>query len=181
MKNTNFKTKLIARALLLILLLASAVNFTACRNKGLEAGFDQRGHVPEFLCAYKSDKREFDIDDVILTFYYGGNKGIHLPSFELYFENEEGNEYLIKEIKNHNPEQYMVSIEYKRILFIYDGTITFTYGEILKIPKELFVNDKGYIRFCMKSNDVEDFWSSQIVYYKVKGNTVLLSEKPFDK
>ena len=185
MKNTNFKTKLIARIMLLVLLLASAVNFTACGKKGLEAGFEHREHPHAYwdhFCACKSNKREFDISDVALTFYYGGTKGMDLPSFGIYFENEEETVYLIKEIKNHNPEQYIVNHEYKEFLFFDKIIRTFTHSETITIPKELFVNNTGHILFYMKVNELGDLYLGTVaIYYKVEGNTVFLSEKSFDK
>ena len=185
MKNTNFKTKLIARILLLVLLLASAVNFTACGNKELEDGFKWRQHpdgTSDYFCAYKSDKRVLDINDVTLTFYYGGTKGMDLPSFGIYFENEEETVYLIKEIKNHNPERYIVNHEYKQFLFFDKIIRTFTHSETITIPKELFVNNTGHILFYMKANDLGDLYLGTVaIYYKVEGNTVFLSEKSFDK
>ena len=185
MKNTNFKTKLIARIILLVLLLASAVNFTACGKKGLEAGFEYREHPHAYwdhFCACRSNKREFDISDVTLSFYYGGTKGMDLPSFGIYFENEEETVYLIKEIKNHNHEQYIVNNEYKQFLFFNKIIRTFTHSENITIPKELFVNNRGHILFYMKANDLGDLYLGTVaIYYKVEGNTVFLSEKSFDK
>ena len=186
MKNTNFKTKLIARALLLILLLASAVNFTACRNKGLEAGFKWKEHpdaVCEYFCAYKSDKRVFDINDVTLTFYYGGTQGVQCPVFKVYFENEDGDAYIVKEIRNHNPDDYKVDYE-----GYYRWTRVFNFSENITIPKELFVKQRGHIFFCLditwSTNELinDNEWKNGnliVIYYNVVGNTVELSEKEF--
>ena len=196
MKKTNFKinkTKLIARMMLIVLLLTSAVNFTACRNKGLEAGFKWRQHpdgTSDYFCAYKSDKREFDINDVTLIFYYGCTKGITCPSFKLYFENKNGDIYLIKEVRDPNPDDYKVNLEYKETLFFNTYEKVFNYSESITIPKELFVNDSGVILFNVAITwSIDDLineseWDNitrAAIYYKVKDNTVILSEKSFDK
>ena len=106
MKNTNLKlnkTKLVARLMVVILLLTSTLTLASCGNKGLEAGFyytsigNDDAPYPMFRCAYKSDKTEFDINDVTLTFYYGGLYSLYLqeerssisyPGYELYFSND---------------------------------------------------------------------------------------------
>ena len=188
MKNENFKTKLISRIMLLLLLLASALSFAGCGNKGLEGGFNRKGLLPSFLSAYRSDKREFDIDDVTLTFYYGGSNGIEYPSFKLYFENENGDIHLIKEVNNHDPENYIVKLEHKKILFVYKTTKIFNHSESITIPKELFVNNVGYIMFYFKNttenldNESEPLYlGTVVIYYKVEGDTIFLSEKSFNR
>ena len=190
MKNTNFKTKLFARIMLLVLLLASAVNFTACGQKGLEAGFKWHEHPDaymEYFCAYRSNKREFNISDVTLTFYYGGVGGMNCSAFRLYFENENGDVYLIKKIRNHNPDDYKVHVEGYTM---WDSHREFNYCENITIPKELFVNDSGYIFFGLdvtwSTNDLinENEWANgdlEVIYYNVVGNTVELSEKDIYK
>lgn len=72
------KTKLVARVMLLALIL-SIFAATGCSNptditKGLKKGFsgsDFKDESNPCLIAYESDKNEFDITDVTLTFYYG--------------------------------------------------------------------------------------------------------------
>ena len=168
----NNKTKLIARAMLLVLLLTSAVNFTACGNKGLESGFDRKGQLPQFLCAYKSNKREFDINDVTLTFYYGGHywnysqngtkldcsEGLECLSFELRFENDKGDVHLIKKVEeNFISDKYNITYEskiYNFLLFAYVDTIlTYSHKEEIEIPKELFVEESGCIVFGIYSDE----------------------------
>ena len=188
MKFQTKKTKLIARVMLLVLLLTSVLILTACIEKeGLEAGFKWREHPDasmDYFCAYRSDKREFNIDDVTLTFYYGGLRGLDCYAFRLYFENKNGDVYLIKQVTNHNPDDYKVHCEgYTR----WDSYRVFDFCENITIPKELFVNDSGYIFFCLDVIHVswqEDTWynaNREIIYYNVVGNTVELSEKLFEQ
>ena len=161
MKNEKIKankTKILARVMLVVLLFSSAINLAGCGGKGLEAGFKWKNETDawrDYYCAYRSDEREFNINDVTLTFYYGGNtNGIEFP-FAIYFMNEEEDIYLIKEVKDHNPEDYLVNDEYNKILFTYKYTRIFNHSEIITIPADLFVNDSGYILFILTSESVD--------------------------
>ena len=187
----NYTIKYISKIVIFMLLFTSALNFTACQSKGLEGGFDTDSlELPKYMCAYRSDKREFDIDDVTLTFYYGGNDGIEFPSFELYFENENEDRYLIKEITNHYPKDYDIEDKHTRILFLYHTTLTIKHSESITIPKELFVNDSGYIFFTVTSKHYDSYYphpfvrhiiARTVIYYKVIGDKVVLSDRKFDK
>ena len=161
MKNEKIKTnktKIVARVMLVILLISSAINLAGCGNKGLEAGFKWKNETDawaDYFCAYRSDQKEFNIDDVTLTFYYGGEtNGIEFP-FRIYFMNEEKDIYLIKEVKDHNSEDYLVDYERHKILFIYKYTRIFNHSELITIPANLFVNDDGYILFILTSECVD--------------------------
>ena len=103
MKNTNFKlnkTKLVAKLMLIILLLTSILTLASCGNKGLEDGMFQYGEImPDFMCGYKSNINQFDINDVTLDFYYGiVHPNCEIESFELYFIDESEKMYLIKKV-----------------------------------------------------------------------------------
>ena len=58
---------------LICLLLVSCLVFSSCsKSAGLNIGFDGRmGQLPEVYFGVKSDKTEFNIDDVTLDFSYG--------------------------------------------------------------------------------------------------------------
>ena len=84
MKKIKFnKTKIVARVMLVVLLLSSAINLAGCsnnwleinNNEGIEWGLKSSGlrreEVNLVSVAYKSDKKEFDVNDVTLTFFYG--------------------------------------------------------------------------------------------------------------
>ena len=89
---------------------------------GLETGFKPSGSMdsaplPWSFCAFKSETNVFDIDDVTLDVYFGGNfsEGVYTirensksyPSFELYFENDQGKECFVKRIdENFISEKY---------------------------------------------------------------------------
>lgn len=61
------------RILIICLVLASCLIFSSCsKPSGLNVGFDGRvGRLPDVFFGIKSDKTEFDIDDVTLDFSYG--------------------------------------------------------------------------------------------------------------
>ena len=78
----------------------------------LENGFklsNDADETPIFYCAYRSDKTEFNINDVTLDFYYGGyyyqgaeyelENAHDFPSFELYFTDNEGNKFFVKRVE----------------------------------------------------------------------------------
>ena len=63
--------------LLLVLMIISIV-CTGCSNTGVESGFeffsfsDESCESNQFHCGYKTERTEFDIDDVTIDLYYGG-------------------------------------------------------------------------------------------------------------
>ena len=189
MKNTNLKlnkTKLIARLMLVILLLTSALTLASCGSNGLEDGFEGGGRdiVPSFVCAYKSDRFEFEIDDVTLTFYYGGGFGsdiekekrdrFNYPTFELYFVNDEETHILVKRV-----EENLVSEKYRT--WIGRGSKRFfNHSEELTIPKELFTKERGMICFYVYGTDVLRNEEPEIICsiginYNKENNTIILS------
>ena len=83
MKNTNFKTKLIARIMLLVLLLASALNLGACgkvsqisKGQYYEIGIS-RYHGASLMVV--SDTNEYALDSISLQVYIG----LHKKSYSL--------------------------------------------------------------------------------------------------
>ena len=193
MKNTNLKlnkTKLVARLMIVILLLASTLTLASCGKKGLEIGFEWRQHPDgssRYFCACTSDKNEFEKDNVALTFYYGGIEGIAWPVFRIYFENDNGDIVTIKEVKDHKIDDYMVVLKTKKILFYHTYEKSFKYSETITIPEELFVNENGYILFGVDGGEPTESgevkWHNlcrEGIYYRIKDNTVMLTEKSFD-
>ena len=70
----NTKTKIIS-ALLCMAVLFGSLLLTSCSGIRIESGFiaSNGEEINCFQAAYRSDKTIFDIEDVTLTFYYGGN------------------------------------------------------------------------------------------------------------
>ena len=163
-------------------------------ENSIESGFTLPNDGCEtsiFQCAYKSDKTVFDIDNVTLDFYYGGyyNPSVEyeliftdIPSFELYFEDDGGEKYYIKQV-----EENFISEKYN-CEFIDNGEyiidIIFNYSESITIPKEIFTKDSGYIYFTIYGKNVRNHNpQTELItgigfYYKViGGGKVLLSNK----
>ena len=198
MKNKQFIFKIIS----LILILSILFIFTACdksnENTGLENGFEIGAGCasPPNLCAYKSDKVIFDIDDVTFDFYYGVSyinnyyKGCMLldvqsfPVFDVLFQDENGKEYIVKHV-----EENFVSEKY-RVEKIFDENynvteIIFNHSETLTVPKEVFIYNKGYFYFQVRGDNMSKSGTKNqtitgaCIYYKVEGEQVILSSKKF--
>lgn len=196
----NFKrTRLIARVMLFILIV-SIFAMMGCSNqtditKGLRNGFSGSDFTNEknaCLIAYESDKNEFDINDVTLTFHFGFAlpSGIELeltgesyPVYELYFENEEGMSVLVKHV-----EENLISEKYECKVIFDDNyhiiEILYNHSETLTIPQELFTKETGIIHFCIYSENIREFDSkfrlinSIEIYYKKEKNNIILSSNP---
>ena len=142
---------------------------------GLEDGFQSSNgdESPRYLCAYRSDKTEFDIDDVTLAFYYGGyyyngaeyelENLSDFPYFDLYFSDDGGERYFVKRV-----EENFVSEKYN---------INFTYDENRSVIKRTF-NHSEVIRINAKEAEPRFRCIASIgVFYKVIGEKVVLSNK----
>ncbi len=194
---------------ILLILLTFTLAATGCQsadaiisdifNQGLESGFEpsRGGCIPSsgYHCAYKSDKREFDINDVTLDFYFGAegadkseppleHEGI-IPILELYFETDTQEQYLIRK-----SDEYFVSKKYSCTV-VYDknrqnGKVEYNHSETITVPKELFTKNSGKIAFVVFSTDIDNrvpktkCMTTIAVFYKVNGDKVILSDKSFD-
>ncbi|MBQ9760358.1 MAG: hypothetical protein IJW16_03295, partial [Clostridia bacterium] len=128
MKRRNLFVRMVLILLILAMPLTSCAQ-TEPTGQGTEESTEATGIMDGFTvgdgdeslcitCAYKSDKTVFDIDDVTLTFYYGGDfydsleleleKGYNIPWFELYFKDENGKKYFIRRV-----EENLVSEKYR--------------------------------------------------------------------
>ena len=166
----------------------------ANQKTGLESGFSVSNgcESSSFYGAYKSDKTEFDIDDVTLDFYYGvyflGSEeyerehGYSFPSFDLYFVDRKGeNKFFIRHV-----EENFISEKY-RCELLYDENwnvtkIKYNYFETLTVPKEMFTKEVGMIYFSVFSANVRDYppeyraIAGAKVFYKMSGNKVILTD-----
>ena len=162
----------------------------------LESGFKKSDdcETPLFHCAYRSDKTEFDIDDVTLDFYYGGwftNLGIeydlqlyNFPMFDIYFTNDAHDRCFVKRV-----EENLVSEKY-RCKFIDDDDwnateIIFNHSESITIPREIFTENEGVIYFAIYSKNANhtvpevEWIAGKAIFYKIIGEKVILSNLPF--
>ena len=183
----------------MLILITLFFTFTSCDetntelDDGLKVGFEYSGdESPAFIAAYESDTRVFDIDDVTLTFYYGHifgkteeevehyrNHGVNYPSFDLYFEDENGTRYLIRHI-----DENFVSTKYHCTWVVDDSwnitDIDYNYSETITMLKELFVKEKGWISFSIYGTNVNSFERQEeritgvSIYYIKSGDLVTL-------
>ena len=202
MKNRKMKlnkTKILARVMLVVVLLTNTLGLVSCGNKGIKSGFyyvklgSDDALYPMFRCAYKSDKTEYKINDVTLTFYFGGLYSLNLregydisyPVYELYFSNNWNDlqKNLIKHV-----EDELISEKYrfttKSVLFY--NFCEFNYSVELTIPEALFEDAEGVIWFSLYSRNINDEFEEMKmletidVYYKKDGDKIFLSSETYD-
>ena len=132
---------------------------------------------------------------VVLTFYFGGDyyenldeyrlNGDHdFPDgFDLRFENDIGNEIVIKHIDdNFISDKYRCTLVYDEKWCVKD--IEYNHCEEIKIPSELFLNDHGSIYFGLWGKNIRQDQKTEMpfvgawIYYKVVDEKVILSNKP---
>ena len=170
---------------------------TSCAGTGLESGFEASNgeEINFFQAAYKSDKIIFDIEDVTLTFYYGGfyysgaedvRESIYnIPSFDMYFTDDYDNKILMKTV-----EENLVSDKYNYELiygnFWRRSEFIFNHSEFITIPKEMFKEDRGVIYFSIMGTNIlepnptyEWIAGEPICYKKICSDKIILSSKPF--
>lgn len=195
----------------LILLIAS-ISFTGCiftnTSTELESGFEFSGNgyandeMNPFFCGYKTDKTEFDIDDVRIDLYYGvdccNDSGYlfmrkRIPDFDIYvsyYDEENNEEYVNKHLIRHVEEEY-VSRKYdcdvvvnKKFLFMYTTKIIYNHHETIQIPKEVFLTEIGRISILIYHTDIIKKEQMDITetafYYKIIGEKVMVATKPFE-
>lgn len=197
---------------LVILVLAFVVLFSmsGCivdidgRYKGFSSGFNYQwsGDTP-IVCAARSDKTNFDINEVTLDFYFGW---IHEPygpdnrpiTFALYVANGEAYQSTIRNIDDYkNLEGHVFLKEIATSEFASDEyyvSMTQSKGKVYKqserytISKALFSLKSGNFYFCGRmigfSNEDNQFYTStgeyiKIGYEYIDESTVRLSKIPF--
>lgn len=186
------------KKILLFLLLIIAITFIlcSCTDQGLRGGClaDDGNNIIEpvsaIVCGYMSDKTEFNVNDVTLTFNYGAINEV--SSEKHYYEefykvktilkfSSDNKEYEVKVIDDtiFNKEKYVV-MNKKRGVF-----------EEYTIPAYFFDSEQGVIYFwvfqlgLIEEGDTE--WEElggsgvNIYYRKLNQDIVELSNKPFDK
>ena len=161
-------------------------------NETLEGGFTQgfAWWESSCRCAYRSDSRVFDINDVTLEFFYGidytGDLEWYLensqnyPWFELYFIDADGNKLLVKRVEENLVSEKYQCTTYPRTDKPFLG-VDFNYSETLTIPREIFNKESGVVTFCIKGDNartaVEKIVTLTLAYiqYETDGDKVILS------
>lgn len=198
----NFKVSVSIMIVLCVLLIITTAIITAVyfgrnetsTNTGIESGFRYSNYepLPSDFCAYKSDTNEFDINNVSLTFYYGGifspnieheqKNGRNIPEFDVHLYNVENKTICITTHIDENfiSEKYRCSFmtEKEKTDFV---EISFSYSEKITIPNELFSENQGEICFSITGlnineiNPEEKILTCIYIGYKVVGEKVVLS------
>ena len=184
--------KITKRVVLMILILSLALTGCAQGEEGFELGFTSPliDH-PNVLAAVKSTSKLFDLDSVEIEFSFGiecisgiiyeQQHGKYYETAKLYFVNDEGTEYFIK-----NTEDIFTSETYN--IYANDGRFDFNHSEIFKIPPHLFEKETGRIDFEVRSIDLNSkdskcktVTSVYVFYKKTKDGKVALDIKPFEQ
>lgn len=160
---------------------------------GLENGFKPSNSAEESpidFCAYKSDTNEFEIDDVTLDFFFGGeyymgveyelSNGRSYPTFDLGFADEDGNNFFVKHIEeNFVSDKYSCEVVCDENCDI--AEIRYNHSEQITIPSEMFTKENGQIWFVIYGanvNEIEQEYkciTGICIFYKVLNGKVILS------
>jgi len=175
----------------------------------LEGGFFKSGGddppSPPHYCAFSSDKTEFDLDDVTLTFYFGHGYNNLIGSEPLFAKSifvgisDKSNLKIFHMLYSHEffTNHYIVTQNKDNYY-----KLAYNHSEIITLPREYFSKDKGSINFWFNlfateiniteydslydamnaANSHSDAFSGGggiWIYYQVDGDKVTLSDKEF--
>ena len=179
----------IGALILLVLVLTMVLIIT---NRGIQDGFKfnrmYRSTIidqPPVACAYKTQKRVFDIDNVTLELYYGMlskyNYNNDYVCAEIYCKNPKGEKIQLQSItETVYSDEYSINTRKFHKVFYYTVKYDFNHHDSVRIPREIFVGDSGYFGVVFGVQEGEKNYSnSQTIYYRVKGEKVELSTKEF--
>lgn len=166
----------------------------------LESGFIPSRYMEDsFFAGFRTTVNIFDIDNVIVDFYYGvyfiydeetERKVSHnIPSFDLYFTERDEKQNNPKEILIKHVDENLVSEKYK-CFYVRDeitqtSKMQYNHYETHTIPSEMFTKDEGMIYFVVRGEDINECTpyyrslTSINIYYRVIGDKVVLSQIPF--
>ncbi len=177
---------LVAVMLILSLLLGGCSLF----NQGVEDGFKENtflyGKVPDFMVAYTSEIREYDIDNFNLMLYYGY---YNMPDWynekvpillNIYCEGDDQRIILKRyEFDEFFTENREVSVKRS---FVSVCNYIFDYCEMVTIPSEVFTKDKGRLVFSLDLEYLPEnkhvkrtFLNGICLDYEIKDNKVIIS------
>jgi len=159
----------------------------------IEFGFTQnQGRIGNtVVCAYKAEKIEFDIDNVVIWLFYGATKNT-TGSAKLEFMQKNGSKTPIKEISDfYGNDDYAVDIIYTGNDYPNGLNLEFAHVERLIIPRMLFTEANGQISINVIGYPADrgaapddyifnDFFSQFLnVYYLSDDEMVTISSTPF--
>lgn len=145
--------------------------------------------LPAAFCSYRSEKRTFDIDDVTLTFYFGGHfnyseDGYEHPlydypdGYDIFMKNDSGKEIFIR----HSTDNFVSEKYYARLIWDKEKKefidIEYNYSENITIPKELFSNESGIIYFYLMGDNIlypnNQYGITGVTIYYIKSDNKIL-------
>jgi|GEM_PF-3900840 len=183
------KNRFILIITLIILVLLSCV-FAGCKTDnaieqtGIESGFtiSSGEPLPAEMIGFKADVREFDLSNVELEIFVGWGNGAYNDTMydslvcEIVCSNsqEREGEMTLKRIEDFNDRKYICMYNLETNRFEY------SYSEIMKIPKELFIGNSGEIFIATKfpaalEGHQYGGWDS-FLYTKIGENKVRIDE-----
>ncbi len=159
----------------------------------LPHGVAATNDMPSDFATFIGDQRDAPRDAVTLTFYYGSffyrnleyERAEHtdIPVFDLYIESDDGTQYHIRRVEeNYVSEKYRCYEVSKE-----KHGIVYRHGERVLLPSELFVEESGRFRFCVRGTNVKNIYPEsdliigRYVFYQCHGDTVRLSTHPFEE
>ncbi len=179
------KSKLMLIVTIILLMLFSS-SLVGCKDneikeeqQGIESGFTRGGEESSPMkTAFRSDVREFDIDDLTLDVsfgwwgYFDYKRDSETFDYKLIAWNEEKIVDLLI-IPNFNSEEY-------RCYYTEDWKVVYTHSEMLTIPKELLIGEEGEIGLSLIDTVQRDYSegcdSSFFIYKRIGDNRVKIDD-----
>ncbi len=182
------KLMLIVTIILLMLLCSSLAgckdNEIKEEQQGIESGFTPSGDdpVPPEKIGFKAAVREFDLVNVELEIFIGWGSDVYYDTMYdslvceivCYTDQKRENEITLKRIEDFNDRKYIC------IENLETNRYEYSYSEIMKIPKELFIGNSGEIFIVTKfpaalEGHQYGGWNS-FLYTKIGENRVRIDE-----
>ena len=173
----------------IILLVVGLVTITVFQNMGVKSKLEVTCLPGSTIkCAYSSEKRVYDVDEVSVEFFYGFanvgsietvRKSFDIPCFDLYISNDSGERILIESVQeNFISEKYRVTRKLRNGKTI---GYSYNYSETYTIFKELFTNECGIIYFGIYNMLEEEpirIGGTGFYYKFISKDLVMLSNHP---
>ena len=167
----------------LIILVLSVLIYGCSSDAGLTSDFSYSIDDPTagFWLDYKSDKKEFKVDDVVLEVYFGWHHPTDFDTkydkldFELIAKMDDGqDEYVVASIPEFNSIKYYCD-------FSSEKKIAYNHSETIIIPEELFDSESGRIWLILKGFVSDSYYPgggyNSFIYTKIGDGLVRLDSE----
>ena len=154
---------------IIVTLMLSLCVLSACDKKGvLEVGFEQGWRLPSLMGAAKCDHTDFDINDVTLDFYFGGQASEYSPDDErisfgvaLYFCNEKAYSAIefdaayddFQKINGMHFIKFISTEDFNSGEYDVESTswfkVSFQHCETMTVPSDVFLKDDDHFGLAM--------------------------------